>query len=302
MKKYIIFFVTIINFISFSCFVFSYEDCSIENSNYSADLNWAYIRACNNWLIVSKTINDSNLEERITRAELAKLMVLYNKVILSKTSILTWNIPYYTDVNQGIWSFFNYINLAYNYQIMWIYADGTPLKKFYPYKFVTRGEAATVLSRVFFWNKYNTWGVNFYSNHINRLKNEGILFNDDPLYIETKWSILLMLYNSIKEPPIKWWLWQTKNDKIILPSGTIYSWEIIDWLPNWFGTLQRNNWEFYSWLFLNWKFFWYWEYYFIDWDIYKWYWENNEFNGSWTLYRNWTIMTWIFLNWTLLDN
>ena len=196
MKKYIIFFVTIINFISFSCFVFSYEDCSIENSNYSADLNWAYIRACNNWLIVSKTINDSNLEERITRAELAKLMVLYNKVILSKTSILTWNIPYYTDVNQGIWSFFNYINLAYNYQIMWIYADGTPLKKFYPYKFVTRGEAATVLSRVFFWNKYNTWGVNFYSNHINRLKNEGILFNDDPLYIETKWSILLMLYNS----------------------------------------------------------------------------------------------------------
>jgi hypothetical protein len=55
-----------------------------------------------------------------------------------------------------------YIQLAYQYQIMGIQADGKPLNKFNPRGKVSRAEFATVLSRVLFGSKYNQDGANYY--------------------------------------------------------------------------------------------------------------------------------------------
>ncbi|MBQ9554277.1 hypothetical protein IJU97_05005 [bacterium] len=63
---------------------------------------------------------------------------------------------------------------------MGIHADGTPLTKFNPNRLVTRKEFATVFSRVLYGNKYNTYGDDYYTRHLNALKGAGILDNTTP--------------------------------------------------------------------------------------------------------------------------
>jgi len=44
----------------------------------------------------------------------------------------------------------DYIQMAYQFQIMGVKKDGTALENFHPYRSVTRAEFATVFSRVLY--------------------------------------------------------------------------------------------------------------------------------------------------------
>ena len=90
----------------------------------------------------------------------------------------------------------SYVTLAYQYQIMGINADGTPLQYFNPAWKVSRAEFATVLSRVLFGNKFNQDWSKYWEKHIKALEESGILTNTDPNIQELRWWILLMLYRS----------------------------------------------------------------------------------------------------------
>jgi hypothetical protein len=84
---------------------------------------------------------------------------------------------------------------------MGINADGTPIKEFNPNGLVTRGEFASVLSRVLFGDKYNVDGSYYYSMHIDILNQANIINNTNPAILERIEWILLMLNRASKDLP-----------------------------------------------------------------------------------------------------
>ena len=124
------------------------------------------------------------------------MMVEFMSWTLKKQPIITWEVNY-RDVNyKNLWDLGWYIQLAYQFQIMWINADWTPIEDFNPNKTVTRSEFATVLSRIMFGDKYNQNWKNYYEKHIEALEKVNILGNTDPNLIEARWWIMIMLYKS----------------------------------------------------------------------------------------------------------
>ena len=135
------------------------------------------------------------MADGLTRAQLAKMMSQYMTNVLWKTPAETEKVEY-TDVNESLGDLAGFIQTAYAYKIMWINADGTPLKKFNPNGKVTRAEYATVFSRVLFGDKYNKSEWNYYEDHLNALKEAGILTNTTPTIQEIRGWVMLMMYRS----------------------------------------------------------------------------------------------------------
>ena len=158
--------------------------------------NWAY----DLWITSKSTIDDAKLYDNITREELAKMMVVFVSKELGRQPVRTY-VPKYWDVSEkSRWAeLARYIILAYQYQIMGIHANGTPLRYFDPEWRVTRGEFATVLSRILYGSKYNKEWSEYYERHVQALQDAGILINTDPNIIEQRWRIILMLYRSQAE-------------------------------------------------------------------------------------------------------
>lgn len=155
----------------------------------------AYKWALENGITTMKTVEAARLDEPLTRAELSKMMVVYIQKVLQKDPILTGDVNY-SDVGEELGDLFGYIKLAYQYQIMGINADGTPIELFNPYGIVSRWEYATVFSRVLFGAKFNKEGVDFYTNHLEALKTAGILTNTLPTIQEMRGWVMLMMYRS----------------------------------------------------------------------------------------------------------
>lgn len=167
-----------------------------EIEKYGQKLFDAYNRAVNEWITTIDDISKVNFNKKITRAELAKMMVEFTSWVLGKEPVVTDKVDY-SDVDpQKLWDLAWYIQLAYQYQIMWINQDWSPIENFNPSKTVTRAEFATVLSRVLYGDTYNqTWRY-YYEKHIDALKNANILSNTDHTLIESRWWIMTMLYNT----------------------------------------------------------------------------------------------------------
>lgn len=155
----------------------------------------AYKWALENGITTMKTVESARLDEPLTRAELAKMMVVYIQKVLEKDPIVTGDVTY-PDVDESLGDLYGYIKLAYQYQIMWINADGTPIEFFNPYGIVTRWEYATVFSRVLFGDKFNKDGEDFYSKHLEALKAAWILTNTIPTIHEMRGWVMLMMYRS----------------------------------------------------------------------------------------------------------
>jgi hypothetical protein len=66
-----------------------------------------------------KTVAEARLGEGLTRAELAKMMVVYVEKILGKQPVLTGDVDYPDVKSEEIGDeLVGYIKLAYQYQIM----------------------------------------------------------------------------------------------------------------------------------------------------------------------------------------
>ena len=169
---------------------------NVQSSGYSQELVDAYEWAYQIWITSMPTIEEARLYDGITRWELAKMMVVFMSNILWKQPVKT-NLPKYRDVTEKMWwDLAGYMNKAYQYQIMGINANGTPLRYFNPLGQVSRAEFSTVLSRVLYGSKYNKTGSRYREKHIKALENSGILTNTDPNIQELRWWILLMLYRA----------------------------------------------------------------------------------------------------------
>ena len=159
----------------------------------------AYKWAFKEWITTMDTVEKARLDQKLTRAELAKMMVVYIQKIKKITPLKT-DDPKYSDVDSSLWDLADYIKLAYQYQIMGIDGSGNALNEFNPNGLVTRAEYATVFSRVLFWSKYNQSEWPYYEKHIAALKAAGILTKDDPTADEYRGWVMLMMYRSANTP------------------------------------------------------------------------------------------------------
>ena len=169
--------------------------CSAEGSSFSEEQNHAYLWACGKDITTIRAISGARLDQPLTRAELAKMMSVYVTKVLGKQPVLT-GVAQYPDVDSKMGDLADYIQLAYQLQIMGIHHDGTALSHFEPNKFVTRAEFATVFSRVLYGAKYNQDGEGWANGHLNALKEAGILKNITPNMLELRGRVLLMLQRS----------------------------------------------------------------------------------------------------------
>ena len=169
--------------------------CSAEGSSFSEEQNHAYLWACGKDITTIRAISGARLDQPLTRAELAKMISVYVTKVLGKQPVLT-GVAQYPDVDSKMGDLADYIQLAYQLQIMGIHHDGTALSHFEPNKFVTRAEFATVFSRVLYGAKYNQDGKDWANGHLNALKEAGILKNITPNMLELRGRVLLMLQRS----------------------------------------------------------------------------------------------------------
>ena len=169
--------------------------CSTEGSSFSEEQNHAYLWACGKDITTIRAISGARPDQPLTRAELAKMMSVYVTKVLGKQPVLT-GVAQYPDVDSKMGDLADYIQLAYQLQIMGIHHDGTALSYFEPNKFVTRAEFATVFSRVLYGAKYNQDGKDWADGHLNALKEAGILKNITPNMLELRGRVLLMLQRS----------------------------------------------------------------------------------------------------------
>ena len=145
-----------------------------------------------------RTIQEARLDQPLTRAELAKIMSVYAMKEYHLKPLITGAVNY-KDVNTDLGDLADYIQLAYQLQIMGINADGTPIQAFEPHKLVSRAEFATVLSRVIWGNKHNISGDDRYSAHLQALKKYEIITSDVPAnWWELRGRALLMLHRTVK--------------------------------------------------------------------------------------------------------
>ncbi len=123
------------------------------------------------------------------------MMSVYVVEVLGKKPLLT-GVVTYGDVDKKLGDLEQYIQLAYQLQIMGIHADGSPLKNFEPHKLVTRAEFATVFSRVLYGLKYNREGDDWYQGHLEALKAARVLENITHTLQELRGWVLLMMFRS----------------------------------------------------------------------------------------------------------
>ena len=173
-------------------------NCSTQNSQFTSEQNDAYLWACQHNITTMRTIQEARLGHPLTRAELAKIMSAYAMKEYHLKPLIT-GAANYKDVNADLGDLADYIQLAYQLQIMGINADGTPIQAFEPHKLVSRAEFATVLSRVIWGNKHNISGDDRYSAHLQALKKYEIITSDVPAnWWELRGRALLMLHRTAK--------------------------------------------------------------------------------------------------------
>ena len=182
--------------------VYSWEvnipNCSTQNSQFTFEQNDAYLRACQHNITTMRTIQKARLDQPLTRAELAKMMSVYAMKEYHLKPLITGAVNY-KDVNTDLGDLADYIQIAYQLQIMGINADGTPIEAFEPHKLVSRAEFATVLSRVIWGNKHNISGNYRYSAHLQALKKYRVITSDVPAnWWELRGRALLMLHRTVK--------------------------------------------------------------------------------------------------------
>ena len=169
------------------------------NNKYSEEFNDAYDFAFDNDITTMDSIDNANMDGWLTRIAMAKMLSNYAINILWKkpANIV---VPNFKDVSEKLNDEYgNAVDLAYQLWIMWIWID-----KFRPNDPVTRAEFATALSRMLYW--LEDWIDKYYTTHLQKLKDEGIISNDNPNLKELRWYVMIMLMRSAKNK-----LWTLKE-------------------------------------------------------------------------------------------
>ena len=162
-------------------------DDNIENiTEFEQAYNFAY----ENWITTMDTIEKADMEWWLTRIAMAKMLSNYAINVLGKKPANVV-VPNFRDINSELNEEYDFwVSLAYQLWIMWI-----NIEEFRPFDLVTRAEFVTALSRMLF---STPDGDPYYSTHIEKLKEEWIIKDDNPDMQELRWYVMIMLMRSAK--------------------------------------------------------------------------------------------------------
>ncbi len=155
---------------------------------YTQEQQSAYEWAYQYNITTQPTIEVANLNWYVTRQELAKMLTNYVENIaftLQDSSPCSFSDE--DKINDNLKEFTQRIC---SYKIMW-----SDWKDFRPTNKVTRAELGTTISRMLWWNKYNVEWKDYYTQHLNTLKDWWIMNNiENPTKTFAKrWDTFIML-------------------------------------------------------------------------------------------------------------
>jgi len=160
-----------------------------ESDRYSQEIKDAYTFAYSAWITTQPSIQQADMDWKLVRSHMAKMLVNYAKNILQK-EILVYTGCVFDDIQTQNNELQSYILQACSLGIMWI-----DMQSFWPEEFVTRAQFATAFSRLLFGEQYNGY-TPYYQWHLDTLKAYNIIKNTDPDLEELRWYIMLMFMRS----------------------------------------------------------------------------------------------------------
>ena len=170
---------------------------SHSDSSFTKEQKDAYTFAKENWITTKDTIQSAQMNGKLTRIAMAKMLSQYAINVLWKTPDTSKTVKFKDVTSKKDADYDNWVTLAYQLGIMW---QNMPWNNFRPNDEVTRAEFATALSRM----AYNTsdWEYKatskYYIHHMEKLVNEWIITNDNPNMKELRWYVMIMLMRSAK--------------------------------------------------------------------------------------------------------
>ena len=170
---------------------------SQNDKTYSTEFQQAYEFAKWNGITTMPTIQKANMDGKLTRIAMAKMLSQYAmNVLWQKPANVV--VPKFNDVTDKQNSDYDDgVTLAYQLWIMW---QNMPNNNFRPNDEVTRAEFATALSRMAYgtsdWEYKAT--SKYYIHHMEKLVKEWIITKDDPNMKELRGYVMIMLMRSAK--------------------------------------------------------------------------------------------------------
>ena len=158
----------------------------------------AYDFAHTYWITTKTSVESAEMDKPLTRIQMAKMLSNYAmNVMWRQPDVSEWTVKFRDVTNDMDKSYDNWVTLSYQLWIMW---QNMPNHKFRPNDIVTRAEFVAALSRMLYntsdWEYKST--SKYYIHHMEKLKNEWIITNDNPNMTEKRWYVMLMLLRSVK--------------------------------------------------------------------------------------------------------
>ena len=157
----------------------------------------AYTFAKENWITTKDTIQSAQMDGKLTRIAMAKMLSQYAINVLWQTPDTSKTVKFKDVTSKKDADYDNWVTLAYQLWIMW---QNMPNNKFRPNDEVTRGEFATALSRLLYQTTDGEYKSTpkYYIHHMEKLVKEWIITKDDPKMKERRWYVMIMLMRSAK--------------------------------------------------------------------------------------------------------
>lgn len=155
---------------------------------YTQEQEEAYQWAYKYKLTTQPTIEAAKLDSPITRQAFSKMIINYLWNVAWVTYVITSNPCSFPDEGMIVKDLIPYVKQTCNYDIMWKNESN-----FNPTKYLSRAQLWTALSRILWWNKYDSEEKRYYIYHLNALKQNGIMGKiSNPQAYAKRWDVLVM--------------------------------------------------------------------------------------------------------------
>ena len=173
------------------------EILSPSDSSFTKEQKDAYTFAKENWITTKDTIQSAQMNGKLTRIAMAKMLSQYAINVLWKTPDTSKTIKFKDVTVKRDADYDNGVTLAYQLWIMW---QNMPWNKFRPNDEVSRAEFVTALSRLLYSTSDGEYKSTskYYIHHMEKLVSEWIITKADPGMKERRWYVMIMLMRSVK--------------------------------------------------------------------------------------------------------
>ena len=164
---------------------------------FTPEFQQAYKFAHENGITTKDTIQSAQMNGKLTRIAMAKMLSQYAINVLWQTPDTSKTVKFKDVSNKKDADYDNWVTLAYQLGIMW---QNMPNNRFRPNDEVSRAEFATALSRLLYQTTDGEYKSTkeYYIPHMAKLYNEWIISNTDPSMAERRWYVMIMLMRSAK--------------------------------------------------------------------------------------------------------